>query len=226
MLDDELRTILIDLAATVGAATVEIAREEAAAPAAQAGQRRRTLALGAGATLVVQLAGPPDSETDAAIERAGRAIRAATRRWQAEVAPPMQSGAPPAHATKVVDRMRVFLEALCGSTGADAAAVVRHGKLVASAGPLTPLQEDRLPFTVKLVEAEALKQTNSSHAFLFGDDYYATTFYYGAALIGFSSRPIAPDFVRHHVKRVCRELSHMLALLDEEPPDPAHVIPT
>ena len=226
MLIDELRTILRDLASQLDAVSAEITRVDDNEVSQRGDSRRRLAPLGQHFALVVELARDADGDALAAIERAARAIRAAGRRWDDEPLIPVRStGEPTTPTDQVVDKMRAFLGAFCGSTGADVAIVVRRGSVVASSGPLDELQESRLSFIVKRADAEAQREQKSSHAVLFGDDFFAATFYYGATLVAFTSAPHAPDFVRHHARRVNRELVHLLELLDDGPPDPAHVNP-
>jgi len=97
---------------------------------------------------------------------------------------------------------------------------------VASASPLDELLRDRLHFLTRLVAAEADKNKGkSSHAEVAGEDYFASSFYFGAYLVTFFDGPYSIDFVRHRSKQVRRELTHLLELLDEGPPDPASVAP-
>jgi hypothetical protein len=105
------------------------------------------------------------------------------------------------------------------------AAVVRHSELLSSAEPLDELQRERIPFTVKRVNAEAARRRTHSHAEVAGDDFFAVSFYFDAHLIAFFDGVYALDFVRHRAKLVTRELSHLLALLDEPPVDPAQAMP-
>lgn len=230
MLLDELRTILRELVASTGAENAAIIPSQEGQGAAQQGEGRiRCAPLGFGATLVVELPSPAAKSEQAAagIERATRAIRAAARRYQVSSLPSSRFTAQPSDPRQqTLERMQAFLAAFCGSTGADVAAVVHHGQLIAASSPLDELQIERLPFIVRLVDAEAQKQVGTSHAVVFQPDYFAATFYYGAALVAFTSRALAEDFVKQHARRVTRELVHLLELLDDGPPDPAHVIPT
>jgi len=225
VLIDELRTILRDLVASQGAVSAEIAHLDGEGFGQSGDARRRVAPLGQHIALVVHLARDAEPETMAAIERASRAIRAAQRRWNETLPPLRATGEALTPKDRVVDKMRAFLAAFCGSTGADVAVVVRHGAVVATSGPLDELQESRLGFITKQADAEAKRQPNSSHSVLFADDFFAATFYYGATLIAFVSAPVAPDFIRHHARRVNRELVHLLELLDDGPPDPAHMAP-
>jgi len=225
VLIDELRTILRDLVASQGAVSAEIAHVDGHEVSQSGDARHRVAPLGHHVALIVSLARDADPDAMAAIERASRAIRAAQRRWD-EVLPPVRTtGESLTPKDRVIDKMRAFLAAFCGSTGADVAVVLRRGVVVATSGPLDALQESRLGFIVKQADAEAKRQPRSSHSVLFADDFFAATFYYGATLVAFVSAPVAPDFIRHHARRVNRELVHLLELLDDGPPDPAHVAP-
>lgn len=229
MLDDELRTILRDLAVqtrALAAAITPSGEDERGAGQSREGEHVRA-PLGFGSVLEVELPGQAGDLARGAIERATRSIRAAARRWEATELPALKaSGAPTDQRQQVLERIRAFLSGFCGSTGADVAAVVHRGELVASSAPLDELQSERLSFITRLADAEASKQVGTSHAVIFQPDYFAATFYYGAALIAFTSYELAEDFVRQHARRVTRELIHLLELLDDEPPDPAHIMPT
>ena len=226
MLDDELRTILRNLAIELGADSAEITAAGSTQPEQRGHGHVQVAPLGQQAELVVELPSDARDEDRAAIERAARAVRAAARRWEIAALPRIRStGVTVTAKDQVVDRIRAFLGAFCGSTGADVATIVRYGETIASSGPLDELQASRLSFIVKQADAAAQKAKGTSHSVLFGDDFFAATFYYGATLIAFVSAPVAPDFVRHHAKRVNRELVHLLELLDDGPPDPAHVAP-
>ncbi|MBT8491638.1 MAG: hypothetical protein KJO07_01150 [Deltaproteobacteria bacterium] len=227
MLEDELRAILRDLASNIDALSVAIAVMPDDHDSKQSGNAtHREIPLGHGSMLLVNLARPADDAIKATIERTARSLRSTARRWGIELFPAIRASTEPTTTKdQVLDRMRSFLAAFCGSAGADVAAVVHKGELVASSSPLTELQSERLAFTVKLADAEAQKAEGSSHAVLFGEDYFVATFYYDAALVAYTSRPAAPDFVRHHAKQLTRELVHLLELLDDNPPDPAHVNP-
>ena len=175
---------------------------------------------------------PPDPNgRAAALERAARALRACARRWDVGTLPPLafpESSRSPRGL--ILSRVRSYLGALVGSLGMDNAVVTLHGRVLASARPLGELHRAQIPFTVRRVAAEAVRRRNaggasSSHAELGGEDFYALGFWYGGCLIGFFSRPYSVDFVRHRARLVTRELSHLLALLDEPSHDPAQTAP-
>lgn len=163
-----------------------------------------------------------------AVERTVRAIRAAVRRWQAERAPAMTVTAaepPPPPRERVRERMQIFLHALANIHGAANVLVTLRGDVVTSSLPLEPLQQARIPFTLRRVGAEAARQPSRSHAELVGEDFYAASFWFDACLIGFFSGPYAVDFFRHRARMVIRELSQLLPLFDEPPPSPAQQAP-
>ena len=217
MIEDEVRQLLRELVQATGAESAMIVHGEPDPAAAV------NAPLGGGSFLVVgrgELAAGEFSH-GAAVERCARALRACARRWDVRL--PALSSPDSARSPKeaLVGRIQVFLEALCRALSMDNAVVMLRDRVVVSAFPLEELERAQLPFTARRVAAEAARQTGSSHAELYGDDFYATTFWYGGCLIGFFSRPYALDFVRQRAKQVTRELAHLLSLLDEPDHDPA-----
>jgi hypothetical protein len=225
VLDDELRDILRDLRADLGARSVSI-EDMRTDEGLEANPKRRVAALGDGAELVVDL--PSDATVDdlAAIERASRAIRSSARRWNRHSLPRRQSTYQESDRRgQVIERMRTYLLAFCGSTDCSVAVVVHRGTVLATSAPLSDLEESRLTFIVRQADAEAKSADGTSHAAVFGDDFFAATFYFGAVLIAFAQDFASRDFTKHHAKRVSRELVHLIELLDDGPPDPAAVAP-
>lgn len=229
MLHDELRDLLRELCASTGAAAAAIA------PADQPAEARAAVAvsapIGGGATLSAwyDLAEePPDPNgRAAALERTARAIRASCRRWEAGEPPalgfPEQGRTTPqrAHA-----RIVAYLNALVGSLGMTGAVVTRKASIVAMAGALGDLELERVPFTVRRVQVEADRQKGtSSHAELYGADFYALSFWYDACLVCFFGAPYALDFVRHRARMVTRELSQLLQMTDDPDLDPIQTAP-
>jgi hypothetical protein len=162
-----------------------------------------------------------DMDQRMAVERAVRAIRAAVRRWQEERAPALSvtaAEAPPPPRERVRERIRVYLKALAGSHDAANVLVTLHGAVLASSTPVEELQRARIPFTLRRVAVEVSRSPGRSHAELAGDDFYAVSFWFGACLIAFFSRPYGLDFFRHRARMVIRELSQLLPMMDDEPP--------
>lgn len=233
VLRDELRQILSELVHATGAASAEIAHDSAEVPDAV---ECLSAPLGAHKILRLTFAGDeeaPDEATEdrrteerrASLERAARALRAAARRWDAVLPELLYSPVTGTSHERVTTRIEGFLEALTNTQNAANAAVVYHGKTVASASELSELEASRLAFIVKQAEAEASRAADSSHGAVYGDDFFATTFYFGACLIAYFSGPYSHDFVRHRARLVTRELSALLPHLDEPPPAPALVSP-
>jgi hypothetical protein len=164
-------------------------------------------------------------ERRASLERSARALRAAARRWDVVLPELLYSPATGTSHERVVARIEGFLEALTNTQNASNATVVYHGKVIGSASELDELETSRLAFIIKRAEAEANRSSDSSHGTVYGEDFFATTFYFGACLIAFFSAPYSHDFVRHRARLVTRELSALLPHLDEPPPAPALVSP-
>lgn len=237
MLRDELRDLLREFAAATGAASVAVVRPEDEQAGAEeeddelAGAAHvASVPVGGGAVLCAWFATPEhpgDDDRAAALERTARALRACARRWDVSSLPSVAY--PQALATdrlRVLERIEGYLRAFANSQHMVNAVVTRSADPVASAEPLGELERERLPFIVKRVGAEAgRRKGESSHAEVSGDDFFATSFYFGAYLIAFFDGPYALDFVRHRARLVTRELSHLLALLDEPPDPPAHEAP-
>lgn len=221
MLESELRGILRELATEVGAERVSIVREEE-----DGADAKGAIPLGGGAFLVLESGPPEGAEAEAAVERAARAIRACARRWDADVIPALVAGAAAPSADRVRERIDVFLRGLVGDQSADNAIVSLRGHVVGAAHEPDELQVDRVPFMLKRLDAEAGRlKGKSSHAEISGDDFYAVSFWYGAALIAFFTKPFSLDFVRHRARRVTHELSLLMGDLDDPPRDPARVAP-
>ncbi len=221
MLDKELKDILRQTLQATGARAARVVHDEPAA----VGHIRP---LGAGAFLHVEL----DTELEeleplgAALERTARALRACARRYA--VSPVPEIAVSPGDNTpreRVLERVKAYLSALCNVQYTLNTAVVHHGNLVSTAHELDELQESRLPFLVRLVDAESQKRSASSHADVWGQDYYARSFYYGACIIAFFDGPFALDFFRHRTRMVARELCALLPMLDDPPPSPAQIAP-
>jgi hypothetical protein len=245
VLHDELKEILRELAACTGAVSVAIVYErtidvegplppqadfEPEEPSRNADDLELIVPVGGGALLRAHFACPEAERSadgrDAALERAARALRACARRWDAATLPPLAlPDAPASSRERILCRISDYLRAFSNSPSMVNAALVRRCEVVASAEPLSELQRERIPFTVKRVNAEAARRRATSHAEVAGEDFFAVSFYFDAYLIAFFEGPYALDFVRHRARLVTRELSHLLALLDEPPVDPAQAAP-
>lgn len=218
-LTDELREILRELGEAAGAAQVWIG------PAGGDNQQRD---LGRGKALFASFGEqePEPGDTNEALERAARALRAAGRRWEIEELPDVHwpERDHPAR-DRVLERIEAYLEALANTDNCDNLLLVRDAVLIAAASPPTELQRARIAFAIKQVQADAGRRAGTSHGEIVGDDIYVRSFYVDAALVGFFSGPWATDFVRHRARRVARELAHLLSMLDEPPPSDAAQAP-
>lgn len=220
-----------ELATAVGAERVDIVHRTEAP--ALAGESPRCVPLGNRAYLEIEPRPCPEApesraaENAAAVERAVRALRAAGRRWQAERLPAMSVAA---EATapqndRVRERITAFLQALANIQRAHAVAITVRGRVVASSVPLDELSRERLPFLLRRVAVEAERQEGRAHAELADPDVYVASFWFDAALVAFFEGPYAVDFFRHRARMVMRELSQLLAMLEEPPPGSASVAP-
>jgi hypothetical protein len=217
-LEDEIRHILKDLCAETGAVAASVTADDG-----RTGVPARTLPLGGKSFLRVEL--PTRSrrgeDTDAAIERAARAIRAAGRRWETDDLPEVSLG--PGRGTpaeRARERVVAYLQALAAIQHGQNALVIHRGRLLASARPPAELEEARWPFIARRALAAAERARGSSHADLADPDFYASTFWYGAVLVVYFAAPYATDFVRHRARLVSRELARLLPGLEPDP-DPA-----
>jgi hypothetical protein len=221
MIDDEVKDILRELIAATGAQHATIAP----ANGDGAGDETRIAPLGGGSEL--RLGGSSDGETVAvAIEHAVRALRAAARRWEAEL-PVVSIGEHAANAgEKVIARIQAFISALTSIQHARNACLVVDHKVMAWARTPEALDEARWPLLERRAHAAAPGEGLSSHGEVVDPDAYAVTFWYGAALLLYFSAPYGVDFVRHRARQVTRELSLLLPSLDPGPGAPAMRLPT
>jgi len=105
--------------------------------------------------------------------------------------------------------------------------VVHRGEVIAAARSVDESTAARLPLITRQVEAAgaALHERGQGHGEIAGEDVYAVSFWYGACLLVFFTRPYAVDFVRHRAKLVTRELAELLGMLDTGPEAPASILP-
>jgi hypothetical protein len=221
---DDARTLLLELAGEVGALSVELTTT----PEARGGVPARTLPLGAGDYLRLELGTrtPASGDLEAALDRAVRALRTLRRRWASTVLPTLAVGRREHggdHRTAVRRRIGTFLEALAALGGVSCAVVVHRGELVAASPPASELVTSRCEFIVRRVAAQPA--AGSSHGELRSDDFFAASFWYGATLILLLDGPIAEDFVRHRARMVMRELAMLLPDLEPTPDAPAALAP-
>ena len=177
--------------------------------------------------LAVTFDGAPPEDYRAELERAGRIVRACTRRWSEQSPPAMHVGSGESTAQeRVYQRITDFLRALADVHSATNAALTLRGSVVTAASPLEGHQSDRIVFVLHRLDAEARRTRGvSSHSDIADADVYAASFWYGAAIIVFFDQDYAQDFVRHRVRLVSKEISALLSTLDSPPRDPAKVSP-
>jgi hypothetical protein len=219
LFEEELREVLRDVRSQLGAERVAIVR--AAPDGDEAGVHAAP--LGGGAFLRAEFAWTTDHSGEgrqAAMERAARLLRTCARRWDVSQIPALDlpQGGPPTVA-RARDRMRRYLQALCNTEHAANALVHYRGEIIASAHDLEELQQARVQFTVKRVQAEASRlRGQTSHAEISGDDFYAVGFWFDACLLVFFTGSYSLDFIRHRARLVTRELAALMPLLDDDPP--------
>jgi hypothetical protein len=217
---DEVRAALRELVDEIGAVSARIIEHDTL----RTGVPARTLPLGGGEYLRVELATRRNRETDieAAFDRITRQLRAIRRRWEIARLPEVcvASGAPPAN-DRVADRIAGYLRALATIDRASNAFVTRGVQLIAAAREPDELEATRWPFLAR--RALATHAPHSSHGEVIDPDAYAMSFWYDAALVVLLAEPYALDFVRHRARQVARELSSLLPLLEPDPQTPAAI---
>ena len=222
MIDDEVRETLQALVDEIGAVSARIVEDDDV----RTGVPARTLALGGGEYLRVELPTRTNRETDveAAFERATRQLRAIRRRWEVARLPEVvvASGAAP-EIGRVIDRIEGFMRALAGIDRATNAFVTRGAQLICAARAPDELESSRWPFLAR--RALATHAPGSSHGEVIDPDAYAMSFWYDATLVVLLGEPYAIDFVRHRCRQVSRELCVLLPLLDPDPEAQAAIGP-
>lgn len=217
---DEVRAALRELVDEIGAISARIVEHDGL----RTGVPARTLALGGGEYLRVELAARHSREADveAAFDRTVRQLRAIRRRWEVARLPEVTvaPGAPP-NQGRVAERIETYLRALAGIDRATNAFVTRGAQLIAAARAPGELEATRWPFLAR--RALASHAPHSSHGEVVDPDAYAMSFWYDAALIVLLVEPYAVDFVRHRTRQVARELSNLLPLLEPDPEAPAAI---
>jgi hypothetical protein len=223
MIDDEVRDALRELVEATGALSARIVEHDDM----RTGVPARTLALGSGEYLRVELPTRSEREHDgvlsegAAFDRVIRQLRAIRRRWEATRLPEVTvtAGTPLPSSGRVIERITTFLQALGGIDRASNAFLVLRGKLITSARAPDDLEGSRWPFLARrVVTANA---PHSSHGEIIDPDAYAMSFWYEAAIVVLLTEPYAIDFVRHRCRQVARELANLLPLLEPDPTAPA-----
>jgi hypothetical protein len=220
-IDDEVRAALRELVEHTGAVSARITLDDGA----RSGVPARTLALGGGEFLRVELSTrhPREVDLEGALERLVRQLRAIRRRWEATRLPELvvASAVEAPSGDRVLERVVAFLRGLAGADRARNAVLTRHGKLLAAAQPPTEADDGRWPFLARRVLASHAPA--SSHGEVVDPDAFAISFWYDAALIVLLDEPYAVDFIRHRARHVARELANLLPGLEPDPSTPIAV---
>ena len=227
MLLDEIRQLLRELTADIGAIRTEVVHSRPAFAVANV----RYSALGGGAFVRVEMPAADDAcrsdlEVAAAMTRCVQALRVCARRWNRTQVPAcIDSQRPDMPADRVHERIVGYLQALENSHGADLVVVTVRRAIVAASRAPDERYRERIPFIIRRVEVEAGRR-KTSHGEWAAAETFALSFWFDACLVAFFSAPYAPDFIRHRARLVARELVPLLSMLDEPPPTSAQVAPT
>jgi hypothetical protein len=223
MIEDELREILRELIAEIGATSARIIGDDTPP---RTGVPARTFPLGGGEYLSVELpTRTNNTDIEAAFERTVRQLRAVRRRYEVTRLPEIAvtpASSEPEHG-RVMAAIEKYMTALASIDRASNAFVLRGCKLVAAAKPPDELESSRWPFLAR--RALAAPTPGSSHGEIIDPDAYAMTFWYDASLVVLLAEPYATDFVRHRCRQVARELCNLLPMLDPDPEAPAAIGP-
>jgi len=225
---DEIRDALRTLVAETRATQARIVDTDDGA--ATDDTPTRTLALGGGEYLRVDLPRPDDADgtqapvdIEAAFDRATRQLRAIRRRWEIARLPEVTvgDGSPRPMRDLVADRIVSYMQGLAAIDRGTNAFVIHKSKLVASARKPDEVETARWEFLARRVHAT--HAPGSSHGEIVDPDAYAMSFWYDAALVVLLAEPYAIDFVRHRCRQVARELANLLPLLEPDPDSPAAI---
>jgi hypothetical protein len=222
VIDDEVREILRELVAAIGAVSARIVENDDL----RTGVPARTLALGGGEFLSVELpTRTPSTDVEAAFERATRQLRAVRRRYEVSRLPEITiaPGSVEPDNGRVIVTIEKYLQALAGIDRASNAFVTRSTTLVAAARAPDEQESSRWQFLAR--RALATKEPGSSHGEVVDPDAYAMSFWYDASLVVLLAEPYAIDFVRHRCRHVARELCNLLPMLEPDPDAPAAIGP-
>lgn len=221
MLEAEVTELLRELLGDSGAAGVHIG------PESEVVKPNTLLAkLGSESALFATFASPeppgiPETRREM-LEKAARAIRACMRKHEASTPPRLAlPNGTPDQKHLILARIQQFLEGLVGTSELYQAVLWYRGRLVGSAVPVAELDHERMPLLTRQIAQEARRNPDSSHGELVRDDVYGRSFWHDAYLVAFGDRSYSVDFIRHRSKQVCRELTHLLNLLDDGPDSPA-----
>lgn len=225
MLEEELTELLREFMTTSQAQVVQIIPENQTLPL-----HSRTAKLGMGSLLCATFhtrepAGAAQTRAEL-LERTARRLRACAKQGEAAEWPLLRLPSDrPDPRRLILARIQQFLQGLVDSSDLYQVVCTCRGELVASAYPLEEMDESRLDLLMRQLDLAADKNVGSNHGELVRDELYAQSFWYGAGLFCFASKPYALDFVRHRCKLVARELVHLLSMLDGDPDKPVKTAP-
>ncbi|MEO6771669.1 MAG: hypothetical protein ABI467_01440, partial [Kofleriaceae bacterium] len=181
MIDDEVREILRELIAEIGATSARILGEDTQP---RTGVPARTLALGGGEFLSVELpTRTANTDVEAAFERATRQLRTVRRRYEVARLPEIAiapGSVEPDHG-RVIVTIEKYLKALAGIDRASNAFVTRGTALIAAARAPDDQESSRWQFLAR--RTLATKEPGSSHGEVVDPDAYAMSFWYDAVLV-------------------------------------------
>jgi hypothetical protein len=225
MLADEIAELLREFMTTAQAQAVEIIPENQPPPL-----HSQSAKLGMGCLLCATFhtrESPDAPQTRSELlDRAARALRACIRDAEASEWPLLRLPSDrPDPRRMILARIQQFLQGLVDSSDLYQVALTCRGQLIACAYPLEEMDESRLDLLMRQLDLAAEKKVGSDHGELIHDELYAQSFWYGAGLFCFASKPYAVDFVRHRCKLVARELVHLLTMLDDDPDKPVKTAP-
>ncbi len=224
-LEDEVREALRALVVETGAVSARIIENDDI----RTGVPARTLALGGGEYLRVELSTRVDRSTgadhdiEAAFERVTRQLRAIRRRWEVARLPEIVvlPGSVTPTSDRITEKIEHFLRGLASVDRVTNAFCTVGTRLVGSARTPDELEASRWPFLAR--RALSTHAPGSSHGEVVDPDAYAMSFWYDAALVVLLAEPYAIDFVRHRCRQVARELANLLPLLEPDPEAPAAI---
>jgi hypothetical protein len=227
VIEEEVRDALKTLVEEIGATSARIVADE---EAIRTGVPARTIALGGGEYLRVELPTRVERETgrehdvEAAFDHVTRQLRAIRRRWEVARLPEV-TVAPGQQASghRVLDQIEAYMKALSAIDRATNAFVTKGTRLIASARTPDDAETSRWTFLAR--RALSTHAPHSSHGEVVDPDAYAMSFWYDASLVVLLVEPYAIDFVRHRCRQVARELCNLLPMLDPDPDAPAAIGP-
>ncbi len=223
MFQDEVRKQLERLLDEIGAEFVEICSQTEDEMVRNDQRPRSTYPIDTQRYLSVGFAPTQQPENfEITIENGIKRLIACSHRWDESLprlfVPQKDSDRRP----RILERIRIYLDALCCSQFCTNAMVLVRGQLITSARPLSSATKQLVPTMLeRLSDQIEQNRGNSSHAELITPNCYCRSFWFDAVILLLFSGTYAVDFVRHRTKLVTRELVALLPDLDDPPLDPA-----